>query len=63
MITDESLMPFGKHKGVPMVEVPAGYLIYLYDNNYCKGEVQAYILENLNVLRVEIARAKLKNEK
>lgn len=31
-LTDESPMPFGKaHKGKPMDEVPASYLIFLMD--------------------------------
>lgn len=30
-LTDESLMPFGKHKGEKMANVPASYLLWLYD--------------------------------
>lgn len=30
-LTDDSLMPFGKHKGERMGDVPAKYLIWLWD--------------------------------
>ena len=58
---DSSLMPFGKHKGTKMANVPADYLIWLYDNGNCFGDVRAYIADNLDVLKSEIAlKEKLK---
>lgn len=30
-MTDISLMPFGKHKGEKMANVPPEYLLWLYD--------------------------------
>lgn len=30
--TDETPMPFGKHKGTPLKDVPPSYLLWLYDN-------------------------------
>lgn len=59
-LTDDSLMPFGKFKGEEMINVPASYLIWLYDNDKCSGEVKEYIEDNLDVLRVEIERSKNK---
>ena len=53
-LTDESSMPWGKHQGVPMADVPADYLIWLWDNNKCSGAVKAYIKENLEVLKQEV---------
>ena len=53
-LTDESPMPFGKYKGDKMANVPASYLMWLYDNNKCNAEVREYIKENLDVLRKEI---------
>jgi len=53
-MTDESLMPFGVHKGKQLADVPASYLIWLYDNDKCFGELKSYIEENLKVLRAEI---------
>jgi uncharacterized protein (DUF3820 family) len=54
MLTDDSLMPFGKYKGDKMANVPAGYLMWLHDNNKCNAEVKAYIEDNLEVLKEEI---------
>lgn len=55
-LTDHSLMPFGKHKGLTMEEVPADYLLYLYDQDIAYGEVKDYIKENEDVLRLEVKR-------
>ena len=53
-LTDISPMPFGKHKGTQMANVPASYLIWLYDNDKCSVEVREYIEDNLRVLKQEI---------
>ena len=29
-LEDNDLMPMGKHKGTPMCNVPAGYLVWFY---------------------------------
>lgn len=55
-LTDESKMPYGKHKDTEMADVPADYLIWLFENNRCSGNVKEYIKENLDVLQVEIKR-------
>lgn len=52
--TDETLMPWGIYKGNKMANIPADYLIWLYDNNKCDKYVRSYIEENLDVLRVEV---------
>lgn len=53
--TDETLMPFGKHKGTKLANVPASYLLWWNDN--CKRDdwrdLQAYIKENQQVLEKE----------
>ena len=59
ILTDESKMPYGEHKGKEMADVPASYLIWLYDNNRCSGDIEAYIKENLDLLQVEIKRNRL----
>ena len=51
---DESPMPFGKYKGEKMANVPASYLMWLYDNNKCNAEVKEYINDNMDVLKQEI---------
>lgn len=55
MLTDESPMPFGMHKekGFKMIDVPAKYLLWLYDNNKCTSQVKDYIVENLDVIKLE----------
>jgi uncharacterized protein (DUF3820 family) len=53
-MTDESIMPFGKHKGEKMANIPPDYLLWLYDNGKCYGEVRKYIADNLDVLKSEI---------
>ena len=53
-LTDNSPMPFGKYKGTAMANVPADYLIWIYDNGKCNAEVKTYIIDNLDVLKNEI---------
>jgi len=53
-LTDKSLMPFGKYKGTEMEKVPAGYLIWIYENNKCTDEVKEYIEDNMDVLKMEL---------
>lgn len=53
-LTDKSPMPYGKHKGVLMANVPADYLIWLYNNKKCTYPVEQYVKANLDVLRSEI---------
>jgi uncharacterized protein (DUF3820 family) len=53
-MNDESIMPFGKYKGEKMANVPPDYLLWIYDNGKCYGEVRKYIADNLDVLKSEI---------
>jgi uncharacterized protein (DUF3820 family) len=57
-MTDSDKMPYGIHKDVKMIDVPASYLLWLYENNKCSGEVKAYIIDNLEVIKEEIRRSK-----
>jgi len=56
---DNSPMPFGKYQGEKMANVPASYLMWLYNENKCNKEVREYIEDNLDVLQEEIRRKKL----
>lgn len=61
-MTDESIMPFGKHKGEKMANVPAPYLMWLYENNKCTKDVKQYIMNNMEVLkREELFKIKERN--
>ena len=56
-LTDKSLMPFGKHKGKEMLDVPASYLHWLWTNGK-KDDVGScpvanYIQENLASLKLD----------
>ena len=62
-MTDESIMPFGKYKGQQMADVPAPYLLWLYENNKCYGEVKQYIRENMDVIKGQIAYEQKKKQK
>lgn len=53
-MTDESLMPWGLHKGKKMANVPDHYLKWLYQEGKCWGEVKKYIEENADVLKIEL---------
>lgn len=56
MMNDESLMPFGKYKGTSLGEVPASYLLWLYEgaDHTVTGPLKDYIKENLDVIKSQI---------
>lgn len=47
---DNSIMPFGNHKGKHLKDVPADHLIWLYENGR-SGRLTEYIKDNLDVLK------------
>jgi len=53
-LNDDSIMPWGKYKDYSMANVPADYLIWLYENNKCDASVKEYIIDNLSVLKKEV---------
>lgn len=52
-MTDDSLMPFGKHKGKPLRDVPDGYLLQLYDAKKLSGQLKEYVENRIPVLRFQ----------
>lgn len=52
-MSDQDLMPFGKHKGETMENVPARYLLWLRDEGCSHHDVSAYIEETLPALMRE----------
>jgi len=52
-LNDTDLMPFGKHKGIPMQDVPAEYLHFLWVNGLKteKKPVANYIRRCKNALK------------
>ena len=55
---DETLMPFGKHKGKKLANVPANYLLWLFDQDWIKPDMKLYINENMDALKIEIDNEK-----
>lgn len=48
---DNSLMPWGKYKGVKMANVPPQYLLFMYEEKKTHGDVKKYIEDNMDVLK------------
>ena len=64
-MTDDSIMPFGKHKGEKLANVPAEYLLFLREEWEDRKpvlpaqiELKKYIDDNLEVLRMERKRGR-----
>lgn len=53
MLNDKSPMPFGKHKGTALANVPASYLLWIYDNLDLRDDLKDYITENYQQLEAE----------
>ena len=60
-LTDNCQMSYGKHKGAEMANIPADYLIWIYDNNKCDIRVKLYIEENMDVIQQELRDWKKQN--
>ena len=52
-MNDQSPMPFGIHKGTPLIKVPADYLLFLLYEKKCSGELKQYIENNQDALESE----------
>lgn len=51
---DNTVINFGAHKGKKLANVPASYLLWLYENNIShKPELKAYIEDNMDALKKE----------
>jgi len=57
--TDETPMPFGKHKGVKLANVPASYLLFMYESKYLKAPLLDYVEENKEVLEQQAKKEKI----
>lgn len=54
MISDNYIMPFGKYKDEKMANIPAEYLVFLYEKGNCFGYVKQYLKENIDTLKAEV---------
>lgn len=56
-LTDTDMMPSGKYSktgsegATRMIDVPAKYLLYVYENNMCSARVRKYIENNLDAIK------------
>ena len=55
-MNDNSIMPWGKHEGTKLANVPADYFIYMSDMGWLKGELKQYVEENMDALIKETQR-------
>ena len=53
VLTDESLMYFGKHKGVKLANLPDAYCRFLLQQDWIKGHTPLYnyLIDNEELLR------------
>lgn len=51
---DNTPMPFGKYAGTALANVPASYLMYLFNNNLRPGPLRQYIIDNIDAIKKEI---------
>ncbi len=58
----EFLMPFGKHKGKKMSEVPDSYLLWLSDEGTTTGLLRAYIDDNIQAIRNNTRNKKIEDD-
>jgi hypothetical protein len=56
-LTDIDLMPFGKYKGMKMIDVPASYLLWFLENG-SDGNVKDYARDNKEALIQELNKDK-----
>lgn len=51
-------MSFGKYKGHKLANVPADYLIFIYEEYNLQAPLKKYIADNLQGLKQEVKLAK-----
>jgi len=52
-MNDNTIIRFGMHKGKPLGEVPADYLMWLYNEKDCPNDLKEYIEDNMEALESE----------
>ena len=56
---DSFVLNFGKHKGKALANVPASYLIYIFENKMVyDNRLKSYIYDNWGLLRKEADKEK-----
>ena len=57
-LTDDSKMPFGMHRDKRLEDVPADYLLFMYEKDRLGPALREYVEENMDVLKKEINEKK-----
>ncbi len=52
-LTDTDKMPFGIHKNMPLGNVPAKYMIYIYNKFTLSKQLKKYIADNMDQIKAE----------
>lgn len=55
-LSDTNVIPFGQHKGKRLKDIPAAYLLWLLDEEWCRKQYPdliTYIRENKKLLEME----------
>lgn len=60
-LTDAGIMPYGRYQGWKMIDVPAEYLLWLFENHKCDRRVRDYIEDNMSALEMEVKAKKHKS--
>jgi len=55
-LEDTDIMEFGRHQGKRLIDVPASYLLFIYDNFKLKPDLKDYIEDNKQGLEQEKAK-------
>jgi uncharacterized protein (DUF3820 family) len=55
---DSTVITFGMHKGKKLANVPAQYLLYLYDKGCDHVQLMQYIQDNLDALNKEAGKGR-----
>ncbi|MEO6522194.1 MAG: DUF3820 family protein [Mucilaginibacter sp.] len=56
MYTDNTPMPWGKHKGVALANVPDDYLKWLHVEGKAHGDLKRYIEGNMASINTNISK-------
>ena len=56
-IEDDTVMDWGMYRGRQMADVPADYLIHIYNNFQLKANLKTYIKDNMDALKKEMEKS------
>lgn len=45
-LTEEDIIDYGKYKGTKLKNIPASYLLWVYDNDRATPEIRRYVKQN-----------------